>query len=73
MKSILTETEKHQLRQVAQRLLLSPDGRDFCRPLQAERGKEEGNVPQVTNELLDLLAENIRNLYSSPAPTVSGR
>jgi hypothetical protein len=67
-----TETEKHQMLRLTHDLMRSPEGRSWGRPLMTEIGKgEKGDFPGKLNELLDILAGVIRELYTSQKPVQS--
>jgi len=67
-----TETEKHIQTRTTHDLMRSPDGRAWARPLLTEMGKgEKGDFPGKLNELLDILAGVIRELYTSQKPIQS--
>jgi hypothetical protein len=67
-----TETEKHQMVRLTHDFMRSTQGRSWARPLLTEIGKgEKGDFPGKLNELLDLLASVIRELYTSDKPVQS--
>ena len=69
---IMSEYDHNEAERQITRILMSPEGRDLGRWLLVEPGKgEEGNIPQIINELLDIFASKMKDLYSSPAPVQS--
>ena len=72
MSSILTETDRHQVRQILARMFqYGQDGRDLGRYLVAEKGKENGDYQGLKAELLILLSEMLDALYQSEQPRQS--
>ena len=74
MATILLEYDKKVVKRMWLTVLQSPQGRDLGRYFLIERGKgPEGDLGKIINEVFDIGAECIRDLYAAPVPTVSGR
>lgn len=72
MKTILSEANRHQVKNQVVALMLCKEGRDVGRLFTTENGKGgEGNLGQAEREFFEILHEVIFNLYASPAPTQS--
>lgn len=72
MSSILTDTDKHQVRQILARMFqYGQDGRDLGRYLVAEKGKENGDYQGLKQELLIELSKMLDALYQSEKPRQS--
>ena len=70
--SILTDTDRHQVRQILARMFqYGQDGRDLGRYLVAEMGKENGDYQGLKAELLVLLSEMLDALYKAEKPRQS--
>lgn len=72
MSKILSDTDKHQVRQILARMFqYGQDGRDLGRYLVAEKGKPEGDYQGMKAELLILLSEMLDALYQAEKPRQS--
>jgi sulfur relay (sulfurtransferase) DsrC/TusE family protein len=68
MSNLLDDYHNGNARRMWIKLWQSPQGRDLGRYLLLEKGKEDGNLKAMLNELLDIGAETAMDLYGSPEP-----
>jgi hypothetical protein len=69
---MLSETDKHQARQILSRMFqYGQDGRDLGRYLLAELGKPDGDYMGMKQELLTLLSGMLDSLYLAEKPRQS--
>lgn len=70
--SMFTDLEQTLIRRHLEAMLKSPDGRALGRAtFVRELNKPDGDFPGATNEVLDILAGLIRDLYGAEAPVLS--
>lgn len=69
---ILTDYDEKSVERMARTMLLSPQGRDWCRYFLVEKGKDQPNFAQLKREMFDILSSTINALYSEAAPVITG-
>jgi hypothetical protein len=69
---ILTDYDEKAAERLARTMLLSPQGRDWCRYFLVEKGKQDPDFAQLKREMFDILSDIINALYTETAPVITG-